>query len=99
MTHASTFTNALVATLADPGHWAGWGGGPGGPPWVAGGWFWVFPAAWFVFWAILLGVLVWYLVSGRHRSSTNDARRILAERYARGELTNDEYRERLGALR
>ena len=27
-----------------------------------------------------------------------DARAILAERYARGEITHDEYRERLGHL-
>ena len=82
----------LTAMLAHPGWW----GGPG-----AGGfsWFWVFPAAWLAFWLILAGLLVWYLVAGRRRGDLDGARRILAERYASGELTPEEYRQRLSQLR
>ncbi|HXM54843.1 MAG TPA: SHOCT domain-containing protein [Candidatus Dormibacteraeota bacterium] len=78
---------------------AAWWGGHAGP--AAGWWpfFWIFPAAWLALWAVLAGLLVWYLVAGRRRSALDDARRILAERYARGELSPDEYRERLGQLR
>jgi uncharacterized membrane protein len=32
------------------------------------------------------------------REPRTDAREILAERYARGEISNEEYRERLGNL-
>lgn len=83
----------LTATLAHPGWW----GGPGGPG--APGWFWIWPAAWLAFWLILAGFLAWYLIAGRRRSDLDTARRILAERYASGELTPDEYRQRLSQLR
>lgn len=86
-------THALNVLLADPHGWGWWGGG--GP----GGWFWIFPLAWLAFWAILVGLLAWYLIAGRRRSTLDEARRILAERYARGELTPQEYRDRLGQLR
>jgi putative membrane protein len=78
-----------------------WWGGHAGPPW-AGDWGpfgWIFPALWLALWAVLAGLLIWYLVAGRRRSTLDEARRILAERYARGELAPDEYRERLGQLR
>ncbi len=46
-----------------------------------------------------VGVLVW-LAAGRNRSDAADAaRRILAERYARGELDAEEYTSRLATLR
>ncbi len=86
----------LIATFADPDGWGWWWGGhAAGPP----AWGWIFPLSWLVLWALLAGLLVWYLVAGRHRSALNEARRILAERYARGELSPDEYRERLSQLR
>jgi putative membrane protein len=88
----------LDSLLAQPAAW-GWWDGPAGPAHAGGGWFWIWPLAWLAFWAVLLGLLGWYLVRGRHRSSLHEARRILAERYARGDLSGDEYRERLGQLR
>jgi putative membrane protein len=88
---------ALTVMLADPAGWGWWGGGAAAHGW--GGWFWIFPLAWLAFWAILIGLVAWYLIAGRRRSSLDEARRILAERYARGELSPDEYRERLGQLR
>lgn len=69
-----------------------------------------------VFWALLLGVLVWAAVRvlrgivlrhglhtrwgrrARTRLGLRRARDGLLERYARGELTEDEYRERLRVL-
>ena len=69
-----------------------------------------------VFWALLLGVLVWAAVRAlqrlvlRHGQHTRWGRRArtrqglrrardgLLERYARGEITEDEYRERLRIL-
>jgi putative membrane protein len=68
-------------------HWAGDGWGP---------WFLVFPLLWI---AVLVAVGFAFRRGrwGPHRwSSTED---VLAERYARGEISADEYRQRLGVLR
>ena len=87
--------NALLAQGGDSGHMNGWGGG--------GMWFWgVAMMALFV-------VLIVWLVRARTSSSgsgqsktvdpTERAREVLAERFAKGELSVEEYRERLDALR
>ena len=65
------------------------------------GHYW-FPFAFF--WLVLLGLFVWFVVRGgswrhRHPSDMDRARGILAERFARGEITGEEYRERLEQLR
>ena len=61
---------------------------------------------WFPFgllWLALLGFGIWFFFvrSRRFRQPTGmeRARDILAERFARGELTGEEYRERLEQLR
>ena len=92
-------TSVIAAVLADTHGWdghMGWGGG------------W-----WMLLWGTLmmagLVVLVVWLIrttaggdTGAHGSGSDDplasARRILAERYARGELSSEEYRERLDHL-
>jgi putative membrane protein len=53
---------------------------------------------------LMIGVVVWAVVNYARNTSTGDdgsavARRILAERYARGELDTDEYTRRLAVLR
>lgn len=55
---------------------------------------------WLVFWAVLAGLAVWLLVKrrDRRRDPLDRAREVVAERYARGELTGEEYRERLDEL-
>jgi putative membrane protein len=53
-------------------------------------------------WLVILGAVAWLLVRTLRRrepSGTERARDILGERYARGDLTGDEYRERLEQLR
>jgi putative membrane protein len=88
----------MIALLAQGGDWDhmnGWGGG----------WMWL----WGVAMMALLVVLIVWLVrattgsTGPWRSKTTDptdkAREILAERLARGELSIEEYRERVDALR
>ena len=66
------------------------------------GWLWVFGISMM---ALLVLLIVWLIrttASGATHppsDSTGRAREILAERYARGELTTDEYRERLEQLR
>jgi putative membrane protein len=70
-----------------------------GSHWDHGG-FWWFPLG--VLWLAVLATAIWLAVRAlRHRtpSALERAQDILAERYARGELTSEEYRERLDQLR
>ena len=61
----------------------------------AGGWWPIFPLFW-----ILLFVGIFWLARrrcyGRHRSPGES---VLGERYARGEINEQEYRERLSVLK
>ena len=76
---------------AHVGHMDGWGGG----------WMWLWGA---LMMAIVAVTIVWFVratASGPRGSASfgsDRARAILAERYARGELTTEEYRERLDHL-
>jgi putative membrane protein len=49
----------------------------------------------------LIGPIVWLIIRLRRptaRDSTHQARQVLADRYAKGELSTDEYTERLEHL-
>ena len=62
-----------------------------------GHWWIVFP----ILWALLLGAVIYLLWRRGRRYPPNggdSAKRILGERFARGEINADEYRERLGQL-
>lgn len=89
-----------------------WGGGPWG--WGNSGWgSWIFTTGLaVVFWALVItGVVLAarYLLSlspmsqrlpGATRAAgTSNAEQVLAERYARGDIDDDEYRRRLSLLR
>jgi putative membrane protein len=66
---------------------------------LEGGWPWA-PLA-FALWLTAAAAVAWFVVRRtrpRDRSGVDRAKDVLAERYARGELTIDEYRERLDAL-
>lgn len=72
---------------------AGWGphGGPG--PWIGP----LVP----LLWLAVIALVVWLIVRrgrGGRPDGIERARGVLAERYANGELSTDEYRERLGQL-
>ncbi|HEX6969567.1 MAG TPA: SHOCT domain-containing protein [Micromonosporaceae bacterium] len=68
-----------------------------------GGWMWPMWGLMMVFWLAVIALLVWLAVRYTRTHSNGDdkesARRILAERYARGELDTDEYHHRLDNLR
>ncbi|MEV0702582.1 SHOCT domain-containing protein [Saccharopolyspora sp. NPDC050389] len=70
-----------------------WHGPHGGPGWLIGLFFLVLVAA-------LIATVIWLAVRGRprQRSAVERAKEILAERFARGEISTDEYRERLTEL-
>jgi putative membrane protein len=67
------------------------------------GWFWLWPLVplfWFLVFFLFVRLFFWRGRRGpwAYANRRPDARAILAERYARGEITHDEYRERLGHL-
>jgi putative membrane protein len=51
-----------------------------------GGWIWI------LVWVVALLVMVWLLVSAGRRPEREDPLEILRARYARGELSDEEYR-------
>ena len=92
--------NETVATVVADDHWGPWReNGPwqdgGGPPA-----FWpIFPILWFL---VIAGIITAIVLFGRKRAAegprrTGEAR--LAERYAAGEIEEDEYRARREVLR
>jgi len=85
-------TTAMLPVLtALPAHAWGPGYGPG--------WFFLFP----LFWILLIGLIIllarrmhW---RGRRQDGMLGAEGVLRERYARGEIDETEYRQRLEVLR
>jgi putative membrane protein len=70
--------------------------------WQHTDWMWLLGVLMVVVWVALVAAVALLLVTPAGRDSTQpteQARRILAERYARGELDTEEYCERLDALR
>ena len=83
----------------------------GGDGWMWGGWGWggwiLMTLAMVVFWALVITAIVLairYLTGGSRAnqaspSSGRGAEDVLAERFARGEIDDDEYRQRMTRLR
>ncbi len=66
---------------------------------VAGGWWPIFPLLWF---ALIVGAFFFFgsrMRRGAQQHPFRSGEAVLAERYARGEVTEEEYRERLSVLR
>ena len=60
-------------------------------------WWPIFPLFWILFWGAVI-FAVFRFRGGRWRQA-HSAQDVLAERYARGEISVQEYRERLSVLR
>jgi putative membrane protein len=86
-------TRVLSSVVAHD--WDGhmWGGG--------GGWMWLWGSLMMLFWVGVIGVIVWLVIRAGHGGvgGSRPARRILDERYARGEIETDDYEARLEKLR
>lgn len=67
---------------------------PLGSGWGHGPWFPIVPLVWL---ALLVGAFL--LFRRRDHRPIHSAEGVLAERYAKGEISADEYRERLSTLR
>lgn len=66
---------------------------------AAGGWWPIFPLLWF---ALIVGGFFFFgsrMRRGVQQHPFRSGEAVLAERYARGEVTEEEYRERLAVLR
>jgi putative membrane protein len=75
----------MTALLAYTAHPYGWGGGPGL-------WFLVPATFWLL---VLVAAVVWW----RRRPADPRPESVLGEAFARGQITEDEYRSRLAVLR
>ncbi len=61
-----------------------------------GGWGWVMVVWMSLFWLVVVGLIAWGIVSfsrhdHRHESGSNAALEIARQRYARGEITAEEF--------
>ncbi|HEY2950868.1 MAG TPA: SHOCT domain-containing protein [Micromonosporaceae bacterium] len=73
--------------------WGGHGPWHGGGP----GWWLIFPI---LFWVLVLAAVGYLIYRGSPaRSARADADRTLADRYARGEISEDELKQRRAVLR
>lgn len=71
--------------------------------WSDGGWGWggwlVMTLSMVAFWGLLVWTVLWVVRAGGPRGAAGPGpERILAERFARGEIDEAEYRRRLDAL-
>lgn len=71
-------------------------------------WHWGFDAWWMgltmvLFWAVVIAVIVWVVRSADRRSSREPSDRraldVLEERYARGEIDDEEFERRKAMLK
>lgn len=77
--------------------WQGGGWGMMGPGMMGGwGWMWFMPVLWLLF----LGLIIWAIVAAVRGtgaptgSSENSSLEILRKRYARGEISKEEFEEK-----
>jgi putative membrane protein len=72
-------------------HTHGWDGGPG--------WWLVFPALWFALWVGVIAFVITRFRRGGPPWARHAGASVLDERFARGEISADEYRERRAVMK
>ncbi len=91
--HASIANGGLALAVdadgADDGH-CGWGEG-----WWDDGWWIVMPIMMVLFWGTVIGVVIWGITQAtrRDRGDSRRALDIAQERYARGEISREEFEQ------
>ena len=85
-----TLSETILAQARWGDHMRGWDGG----------WMWLWGTLMMLTWVAIIAAAVWLIIrSVRGDGDSRRAREVLDERFARGELTVEEYRERREALR
>jgi putative membrane protein len=79
----------MFSTLLANNH--GWDGGPG--------WWIVFPILWFTLWVGVIAFVITRFRRGGPPWARTSGESVLGERFARGEITADEYRSRRDVLK
>lgn len=64
-----------------------------------GGWWWVAVPMMIVFWTLIVAAVVVLVRRGGDARTRGSAEDVLAERFARGELDETEYRQRRDVIR
>lgn len=64
-----------------------------------GDWWWLWGMLMMSAWIVVIAAAVYWFARGPSSQRTDRPREILDERYAKGELSTDEYRERVDQLR
>jgi putative membrane protein len=62
-------------------------------------WWYLAPFLWVLWAGVIVAIFVLFRSRSRRWHGGDRAKAILAERFARGEISSDEFRERLDALR
>ena len=64
------------------------------------GFWWIFPLIFGVFWLLVISTFLWrsHWFGHTHHFGGPDAKAVLSERFARGDIDADEYHRRLGVL-
>ena len=80
--------------------WQSGGWGMMGPHMMGGfGWMWLMP----IFWIVFIGLIIWAIVAfvrgssgsrGQDASKMDSALEVLKKRYARGEISKEEFEEK-----
>lgn len=77
--------------------------GPESGSWGGGAWGWGFGILWPLLWLVVLiatiGVVVYFLTRQNGTTNADQALGVLRERYARGEIEDEEFEERASRLR
>jgi putative membrane protein len=91
MMHTALLTAPVILAQARGDHMRGWDGG----------WMWLWGTLMMLTWAAVIAVAVWLVLRSTRRGDTSSAgaKAILDERFARGELSLEEYQERREAMR
>ena len=93
---------SLISPPVAAGHWArpgAWRHGPGAWRYGSGAWWPALPLLWLAVIVIAMTAVFLLIRSTANRPDSHVAEAKLAEQYATGSITQDEYRERLAVLR
>lgn len=87
-----TSVNHVLAIITAAGPHGGHGMG-------AGPWWPIFPIVWALFWVVIIVTAIVLWRRNRQEQPTRSALSVLAEEFARGNITEEEFEQRRAVLR